>query len=208
MITKVSDFIGEIYLSQVGVNASSQVNNNERLEQFINKYEPEILVKALGRQLYNEFKANLNEDGTVKDESDQKWKNLLSGAEYEKDGSTYYWKGLRTDAECLMAYHVYYNYVIADITQQTTLGTIKTEAKNASSASVIPTTTNAWRILYDWYMGEYSIEPVRYVKRGVCVEDWYLANSSQEVSLHRFLLDNEYDNWHFTPIENKNSWGL
>ena len=210
MITNASYFIGDIYLAQVGENASSQVNNNDKLQSFIDKYEANILIKALGRKLYNEFKSNLNADGTIKDEADSKWSNLLNGTEYVKNGTTYYWKGLVTDNECLMAYYIYYKYVNASVTQQTTLGTIKAEAKNASSASAIPNTVDAWRCLYDWYIGGNVYNPIVYTHNGVYVEDWFSGDNSKEVSLYQFLSDNKdnYDDWFFTPIANKNTWGL
>lgn len=208
MIINSSYFVGDIYLSQVGLNASMHVNNNERLQSFIDKYEPKILIKALGRRLYNEFISNLQEDGTVKTDADQKWNDLLNGAEYEKGGVTYYWRGLVDDNKSLIAYYVYYHYVNENIEQQTTLGTVKADAKNSSSASAIPTVVEAWRNLYDWYMGDNQFTPQVYYHRGFYVEDWYSGNNSKEVSLYKFLSDNAYDNWFFSPIENKNTWGL
>lgn len=208
MIVNATYFKGEIYLSQVGTGASTRVNNNDRLQSFIEKYEAEILKKALGRKLYNEFKLALEDNGTLKVGVDQKWDNLLNGTEYEKGGVTYYWRGLVDNNESLIAYYVYYKYVIANIEQQTTLGTVKAEAKNAVSASAVPNTIQAWRNLYQWYMGDSNYEPLVYQYRGIYVKDWFTGDNSNDVSLYRFLSDNAYDNWSFTPIENKNTWGL
>jgi len=209
MITKDSDFIADIYLPQVGEDASTFVNESTELDSYIQKYEPEILVKALGRQLYNEFSTNFDENGTLIENVDLKWTNLLNGVSYEKSGITYYWRGLRDATGCLPAYYVYYHYVIENITQLTTLGTVKAEAKNASSASAIPSVIGAWRTLYNWYMGENTVKPNVYSYKGVYVTDYFSGNNSKEVSLYQFLSDNKvYDNWCFTPMENKNTWGL
>lgn len=60
----------------------------DRLNEFINKYEPEYLKKVLGYDLWKAFMAGLAEP-TV----DQKWLNLLNGAEYTWYNKTRKWIG-------------------------------------------------------------------------------------------------------------------
>ena len=215
MIINGTYFVGDIYLSQVGDSASSIVNNNEVLQNFIDEYEPDILIKALGRKLYNEFSNQLEDDGTLKPGVDQKWNDLLEGKEYVVGDITYYWKGLVTTVgslkKSLMAYYVFYWYVKKGLTQSTTLGTVKASSQNSEPANATPEMTQAWRKLYEWYGGaDHGHSALRYSYKGVQVEDYFGADNSKEVSLYTFLLDNEsnYDHWYFTPIENKNEWGL
>jgi hypothetical protein len=210
MIINYSYFKGEIYLPQVGANASSQVNDNELLRSYIDVYEGELLNKGLGRKLYKEFLLQLNEDGTLKESVDQKWSDLLNGAEYSKGNITYYWRGLIDSSESLISYYIYYYYVLGKVRKQTTLGTKLVESKNAVNISPTPEITRAWRKLHEWYQGGATRNPIRYEYRGVYVEDYFNGeDNSKDVSLFTFLSDNRvYDDWCFTPIENKNEWGL
>ena len=211
MIIDATYFIGDIHLPQVGANASTMVNDNALLEDFINQYEPELLNKALGRKLYNEFKLNIDTGSTLIAGADQKWDDLLNGANYEKNGVTYFWRGLIDSSKSLIAYYVYYYMLQSKITQQTTVGTIKAEAKNAASASSTNVMVSAWRKFNEWYQGGGYNKPSIYYYKGVYVEDYFNSDdNSKDVSLYTFLSDNSdnYDDWYFTPIENKNTWGL
>ena len=211
MITQSSDFIGDIYLPQVGASASTMVNDNDLLDNFINDFEPELLKKAFGRKLYSEFKTNIETGRTLIVGADQKWDDLLNGSEYEINGVTYYWRGLIDEEKSMTSYYVYCKMLQGKIEQQTTLGTVKAEAKNA--VSVLPThqIVRAWRKLNEWYQGGGYSQPSVYFHRGVYVEDYFNGDdNSKDVSLYTFLQDNKdsYNDWSFTPIENKNSWGL
>ena len=211
MIINATYFIGDIYLPQVGANASAMVNDNYLLDSFIEQYEPELLNKALGRKLYNEFKSQLNAEGTLLDGASQKWDSLLNGTSYVKNGITYYWRGLVDSSKSLIAYYIYYHLVESKVRQQTTLGTVKAESKNAVSVNATPELIRAWRKIHEWYQGGVTNSPVVYKYRGVYVDDYFNGdNNSKDVSLYTFLSDNEsdYSDWYFTPIENKNNWGL
>ena len=211
MITRDSHFNGDIYLPQIGASASSIVNDNNMLQRYIEQYEPELLKKGLGRKLYKEFKEQVDYEGKIKDAADTKWGNLLNGTSYVKSGITYYWRGLVEDScKSITAYYIYYHYVLGKIRSQTTLGSKVVESTNSTIANPTPELIRAWRKCHEWFQGGVCNDPVRYNYKGVNVEDYFNSDdNSKDVSLHTFLSDNEvYDDWYFTPLENKNEWGL
>lgn len=216
MIIDSSYFKGDIYLPQVGDGASRQVNNDDALKNFIYEYEPRILIKGLGRRLYKEFSAELQNNGTIKTTADQKWSDLLNGKEYTKDSTTYYWRGIVEKQGSLVksfiAYYVYYWYVRDGVAQKTTLGVVDAKAKNAKGASAIPTLTHAWREFHSWYIGSQDTFNGRFgYHKGVFVEDYFNGvDNTKEVSLFQFLSDHtdDYSNWSFTDVENENNWGI
>lgn len=76
------------------------------LTLYINTYEPEILTKILGYDLYDAFVTALS--GTPGTE----WTNLRDGCEYDIGSVTYKWRGLiNTNKESLIANYVWYNFV-------------------------------------------------------------------------------------------------
>lgn len=216
MIIKGSHFVGDIYLPQVGAGASSIVNNNDLIDKYILEYEPKILKKGLGRGLYKEFNENLQSDGSLIAEADQKWEHLLNGTEYTKGDITYFWRGIVEDHgtyyKSFIAYYIFYWYVKEENIKRTTLGTVKPSAENAEIASPNPKLTAAWRKFYEWYYGATSNQnPNIYMHKGHLVEDYFTgSNNSKDVSLFQFLSDNRdiYPNWSFTRVENKTSWGI
>ena len=76
-------FVGEINIP------NTNGANGDVLDLFIDKYEAEFLQKALGYELYKEFK-----NGLVQDPVAQKWRDLLEGAEYTFNSRLHKWNGL------------------------------------------------------------------------------------------------------------------
>lgn len=214
MIIDDSYFTGDIYLPQVGDEASTVANNNGKLQSFIDEYEPKILEMALGFELYNEFKENLTEGGELEVGAQDKWSDLLNGTEYTSGSTSYKWRGLiKEDGiinTSLIAYYVYYWYVKDGITQKSTLGVVKPDGDNSKAVDSIPTLTNAWRKLMEWYSKTEQRSYFKGYVNGAYFEDYLGYDSSRNVSLYEFLSHNQsdYPNWSFTPLENKNSWGL
>ena len=69
------------------LGVGSQLNNG------IAKYEPEVLIKSFSYSLYKEFMSQFEND-VIKESVDQKWKDLLTGKEYQINGKNYSWRGL------------------------------------------------------------------------------------------------------------------
>lgn len=219
MITKESHFVNDIYISQVGSGSSSVVNNSSTLSGFIKEHEPELLETILGKKLSDEFRSNLDVNGDLNVGADIKWDHLLNGYVYNKGGIDYYWRGLVETKgafkKSLTAYYVYYKYTENEITQRTTLGTVKAKAGNANTidVSALPSLSLAWQNMYEWIGDEYyCYSGVSYYHRGVRVYDYSLMNgNSKNVSFYTFMTDNktDYDDWFFTGVgDNKNQFDL
>ena len=217
MIIDNTYFVGILHLAQVGVDVSGVGNNNAEIQHYIDTYENELLELALGVRLKEEFQSQFITDSPVlMPGADAKWTRLLDGHTYTKDSIDYYWKGLRYGdvlfQKSLIANYVYYKYVKDKEVQKTTLGVVKAGSENSSSASAIPTLTRVWNDLYKWYGGGDCVNNfVSYYYKGVLVNDYFnSSNNSKDVSLFQFILDNQsdYDNWYFTPIEDKNQFNL
>lgn len=218
MIVTGAYFVGELYLSQVTPEtASKHTNNKLKNEYFINEYEREILESGLGYGMLKEFYTHINEsNGLIKEDSvDTVWDELLNGKEYQKGDKRYYWSGLVEKQGLLnrsmMAYYVYFRYLNDQTRQNTARGT-STGGKKEKKASVMPSTTGAWRKLVKWYGGdECGINPSISYKRGITFVDYYQNNNSGRVSLYQFLSDNkdDYPKWQFTSLgDNLNRFGI
>jgi len=76
------------------------------LTTYINTYEPELMTKILGYELYDNFLAALA--GTPGTE----WTNLRDGCEYDIGSITYKWRGfVNTNKESIIANYVWYQFV-------------------------------------------------------------------------------------------------
>jgi hypothetical protein len=100
----------------------------ERLNSFIDQYEPECLVNILGYELYK----------VVKSETSQRVSDLINGAEFTDDeGRFRKWRGLVYEPKVsLIANYVYYKFQ-EDSAKQTT-GVSTSVNKTASGDSKSP----------------------------------------------------------------------
>lgn len=217
MLIDTSYFVGELHVPQVGGGASNKINNNDEFQNYIDQYEVDIMDMGLGKKTSKElFSVLHSKTGVINASADPKWTALIEGEDYQVDGKDYFWQGLRNKTGVLprsiAAYYVYYKYMTDSILHKSTLGMVKAGADNSFSASAIPTLTRAWRNLYDWYgSGNCYYTPDVYVKKGVLVTDYFANNNNtREVSLFQYMVDKNEDfpDWTFTIIENKNQFQL
>lgn len=212
-------FVGEIYLPDITTQGLRSVSDNVRLNNFKKKYEFEFMDYAFGAQLRRDIYTNLDASGSLLVGADPKWDRLLNGHIYIRDGVNYYWRGLVDDIEgfpeSIIAYYVYYWYIKKGIRQTTSVGIVKTGAENAKNmgVSVIPETVSAWRIMHKWYGSSSDLNNFskHYSIKGVHFIDHFNGrDNTKNVSLYRFMSDNtdDYDNWNFTQLENKNEFGI
>lgn len=219
MIITDSYFTGDIYIPQVGSGASNIANDKTRLQNAIDKYEVEILVKGLGRKLCKEFYDQIdpNTRSIKTGVSDAKWGLLLNGDEYTDGGKDYFWRGLVDKTgnltESLMAYYIYFHYVREGQKSLTTQGTKKGKAQNTTGTDANEKMVSSWRSLHKWYSG-YSDDVCKgfYVYKGIFVEDYFInRDNSNDVDLYRYLTHKKADfpDWRFTGIgENMNEMGI
>ena len=77
------------------------------LNTYIDTYEPELLIKCLGYDLYKQLTA-----GLANTYPEQKWLDLRDGCEYLVGSITYNWRGLiNANKESLIANYVWYQFV-------------------------------------------------------------------------------------------------
>tara|TARA_Y100000385_G_scaffold279249_1_gene328672 strand:- start:742 stop:1260 length:519 start_codon:yes stop_codon:yes gene_type:complete len=94
-ITQQSMFVGELE-----VILSDNCAPDERLQYFIEKYEPQILRKILGQKFFNSLQTELNSGLTGE------WAVLVNGGDFSIDGVTYQFEGLKN----ITAGFIYYWY--------------------------------------------------------------------------------------------------
>lgn len=215
-ITNASFYIGELNLPNIGTTSSSIGGGSNNFNTFIDQFEEEALVFALGQKLYNEFIVdNTDGNGTVNPGADQKWFDLMNGVEYTLNGVTYFWKGIKyqvnTRNYSLLAYYVYHRYINEQQSYVSDVGTVSADAQNAMKTSAIRRSVKAYQKFIKMYGDNCHISKNFYYHNGVLIKDYsHEADNSGVVSLYKFLMDNEenYDDWRFTRLENKNSFGI
>lgn len=142
-----SYFTGKINLPQTGNTAG-----NERVQQFIDRYEPEFLKQALGYSLWKAFTGGIEGSGTI----DQKWLNLLYGAEFTIGTRVHRWNGFAQEGsgiviapETPIAQYVYYQF-LRDIASSITLvGNAASKTDNAERVNSLSKMCDAWNDMVD-----------------------------------------------------------
>lgn len=145
-----SFFVGEINIPNTNVQAVS-----EKLSYFINKYEPECLLKILGYPLYRVFG----------NEASQRMTDLINGAEYfDALGNVNKFKGLIHDTNySLIAYYIYYFFQKSSITESTGVSTKLPDSEAGKTVSPADKMISAWNnfatesqslISFLWFKGD------------------------------------------------------
>jgi len=153
------------------------------LTAYITKYEKEILMQLLGYELATLVLAyNVST-------SPQRIKDIVEGKEYDVNGYTVKWNGLKnTDKVSLIAYYVFYWWARNNATFTGTVGEMKSTGENAVNAPLTQRLSNAWSQLVD--LSQSYNYPYH--------------------SLLAFLTENEsdYPEWEFTMLGNVNGFDL
>ena len=223
MIINTRYFVNDIHIPNIGDNTPIETGNQNRAQWFIDVYEREALIFGLGRQLYEEFISNIEQNplnvnyGNLLAGADVIWERLLNGYTYTIGSRQYYWNGLRytinnssnTVYKSLLAYYVYYRYVENNVSNLTDLGVAAENVKNADLVSPAPKMVFAWREFHKMY----GVNTENYNRRfsyPIYYPGELNVYGTGEVSLYKFLRDNrsDYPTWQFTNLENKNSFGL
>lgn len=138
---------------------SELLGQKAELDNLIMQYEPDILIKTLGYHLYREFQSNLEvvqgaTIQTVKPSADQKWKDLMSGKEYQIDGVWVKWPGI-VHMEGTLKISFIANWVYLKLLENessgklTDVGLVSLEAKGGTKLSVRGKQILCYRIFYE-----------------------------------------------------------
>lgn len=134
MIIDYSYFIGKINLPQTG-----NTPGRAEIDQFIETYEKEYLQRVLGYDLWKAFTDETGGSGEI----DQRWTDLLTGAEYSHGDHTHKWEGFE-DKPSPIAQYVYYRYMEDKAIDTVLVGTSTGDTDNATRVSPAAKMLDAW----------------------------------------------------------------
>lgn len=150
----ITYFTGEIVIPNTDKDYIAQ-----RLVLFIEKYEDNFLRDVLGYDLYKSFKAGIV--NYPSGATDQKWIDIIEGAEYSRHSRTHQWRGLTFEnvdgfasgtGQLLspIANYVYWYWVKDGFSQTMSTGESQAKAENATSISPAFKMVRAWNEMIDW----------------------------------------------------------
>tara|TARA_R110002153_G_scaffold236215_1_gene390338 strand:- start:235 stop:879 length:645 start_codon:yes stop_codon:yes gene_type:complete len=179
--------------TESGVDIDSSGNS---ITEYIDKYARLLLQNALGNVLFATLDGEI-EDGNLKEEAPQKWKDLVDGTQYDYSGETYTWKGLRTIEgafkESVLAYYVYYHYFLNNLSQVSSFGEVKASSVNSENVNPSAKLVATWNKYVKLYQGDRNrVEGNLTFVKGVPFYDYYSGNGGY-VDLIQFLEHKESD---------------
>lgn len=193
------------------MNAKASVE----LDMFIDEKSPLLLQNALGLELFADLDSNIT-DGELDALAPQKWKNLVEGAEYTKDGVDYVWKGLLYNVgtyKCsLLAYFTFYFWLENQVSYMAGVGDVQAMAKNAPHVNPNQRLVSVWNKFIEMYQGHGNYHNGSfYFHNGVPVYDyWGGRQENHYVDMITFIKDNQtdYPDARCQLYEVKNQFGL
>ena len=124
------------FVNELEIPNSDDTNVAAAITSFIQKYEPQCLLRILGYSLYKSYQA---------DPASTRMTDLINGVEYSVNGVLNYWKGLKYDPkQSLIASYIYWFWQQNEATKSSGLGTVI--PKGASLVSVAP----LWKMQAAW----------------------------------------------------------
>lgn len=124
------------------------------VQQFVDRFEKEVLIGLLGYTLYTEMmSAYAASIATVPTPLPQKWDRLINGYTYTYGGQTIHWNGLiNSDKVSFIAYYVYCQYLKAKQFPQAQAGTVQPKNENSQVVDGIANHTASWNMFVNNYM--------------------------------------------------------
>lgn len=174
-----------LMLPNISDNANSGVNNNALYEGYVNQFEYDFLLHALGYELTTDLLDQFEANGDWKPAAEQKWKDLVDGL-----GN---WRGLRFTVngikKSLIANYCYAQILYNEEFKMTAVGNSQNEVSGGNVVSNWYKIVPIWRELISFYQG----------KR----DDGLLT-------LEEFLKENEtdYPDYKFNCFQNVNTFQL
>jgi hypothetical protein len=140
-------FLTTADFNDVDYNIPHSSDSPNRVQDFINRREEEILTELLGPVLYLEFAFGLFVDPLAIplvpiDEEDilDKWKNLRDGAEYQYTAKDYKYTGV----EKFLKPYIYSEWISRTYKKVTTQGVTKAKVQNAEVVDPGPVIVKAY----------------------------------------------------------------
>ena len=200
MIINKTYFRSSIYLPEAKPGLADEAVNL-KLQDIIDEYAYDCLLKSLGKKLSKEFisKLDSSKSNGLSDNADAKWDDLLNGKEYiSKDGTEKEWRGIRfknspldTDYNVsLIAFYVYFFHEQISNETRSIIGNVSEEAKNAKNSVFDSKSVRAWNKFVELTQGlplkPTVIIPSVYDGKAYGVSYY---NEGEDVNLYEFIND-------------------
>ena len=153
IIDKTYFLSGELFIPNANDgNMGSSIESN--LDIVIKRYERQLLLDALGVELYNELETAMDD----LQNADQKWQYLVNGTDYTISGVKYRWDGLKgKNKDGLLAHYVYCMYLRQDEIDYSTTGMKRNAVENAIRASFTEKYVQSWCAFIKMYQGDNEV---------------------------------------------------
>ncbi len=180
--------------------------NKPRIDEFILKYERELLMDALGITLYDALIVILKAN-TLEEAGNEHWLALVNGENYVVDSKTVRFDGLKGfNKQSLVASYVFCRYLRDHDVTYTTAGTVRDTAKNSTSVTATPKYVNVWNGFIKQYQGRHDgtlADTPRIIRNPAGLIGLTFFNSDGvQRSLYQYLFDiNDADDTKFTDFE-------
>jgi hypothetical protein len=205
---------GDLYIpNNTDVNAGLVgITNQTDLDFYIEEYERELLINALGIVLYEELQVALVDLPS----SNQKWIDLVDGKTYTNPSNVVKrWEGLKgANKQSLVACYIYTQYLRNYNETFATTGVVRNDSKNATNYDATPKYIKAYNKFIEQYQSDNLATPRVYINQlGTRGVDWY-GSESATVSLYQFLTDSNlldatsFPDFTFKFYVEQNSFGI
>lgn len=153
IIDKTYFLSGELFIPNAN-DGNVGSNSASNLDTVIERYERQLLLDALGLDIYNGLVTAMADlQG-----SEQKWQNLVNGMDYSVDGTNYRWDGLKgKNKDGVIAHYVYCMYLRQDEIDYSTTGMKRNAVENALRASFTEKYVSAWSNFINMYQGDNTV---------------------------------------------------
>lgn len=180
--------------------APNGADNTLEIQGYIDMYERELLINCLGITLYNDVKEALGD----LENATQAIKELVNGVDYDLNGRTVRWNGLKEYS--FLPYYIYWKYLQKKVDIFTTMGVERPEAVNSQSTSSIMRATEVYREFLQKYQSGDHLPTILYRRVGVGID--YSGTVTTDRSLYQYMVDNDLDVTFFKFYEDINSLGI
>ena len=201
--------------NSLNVGESPNVQND--LQLFIDVFERELLINALGITLYEELEAELPNP------TSQKWIDLLDGKTYSINGEDKRWDGLKgNNKQSLIAFYVFCQYIRNDSSIYSTSGTVLTKSVNSVNVDPTPKYISSHNKFIERYQGHrednhgVNLGNIVINRSGMVGIDYYGSQNNSFVDMYQYLTDQNtletdpqpFPDFKFKLYYRENSWGL
>lgn len=138
------------YINEINIPASGFSD----LQQYIDRYEKNVLVGLLGYTLYAEMMSAYAASPSTP--LPTKWDRLINGYTYTYGGQTIRWNGLiNSDKVSFLSYYVYCQYLKAKQASKSNAGVTQPNNENSVVVDGIAQFSNSWnnfvKLYYECY---------------------------------------------------------